>query len=354
MTSTSSTGALFFQSGNLGTTTLNTAGSGNVAFVSAPTLIGTTATYGANTTDLMILPNGFAATSSTGAPATLATYDAANASIRGLADTNYAAGFGSAGDNVSLASATSLSGETTANALRITSGGSVDLNGNNLTVTSGALLNTGGGDITGTGTLNFGASGASTAYVTTNGAMTLSSAIAATNFSKNGAGNLTLSNNTVTLSAASGNGVVAVNAGTLTVSGATFVNAQSFQVSRGATLAADLTLGNNQTLTGSGTLSGNLTASGGTIAPSALGGPGPDRASPGTLSVTGNLFLNGGSSFKWYVSSAVTDANGKSPYTASLLSVGGTLDLSGASAANKINLQLVSLGLSNAAGRSTI
>ncbi len=294
------------------------------------------------------------------------TYDAANSSLRGLENTNYASTFGTATDNVSLNAAVVLVAPATANAVRITSGGSIDLGSNNLTVTSGALLNAGGGNITGAGTVNFGAGGSATAFITTNGAMTVSTAVSATNLSKNGAGNLTLGG-VITLAAGAGNGTVAVNAGTLTVgAGTTFTNANTFQISRGAALdvtANSLVLTSGQTVTGAGTVTGSVTVnSGGRITPSALGGPDANRASPGTLTVNGNVILNGGANYVWFVNSSLTNGNNslaatagtlgdfKSPYTASLLSASGNIDLTAASVANKITIEIVSLALSNTSG----
>jgi hypothetical protein len=349
------TGTVFFQSGNLGTAALNTAGAGNVNFGTAPTLVGG------------IIPYAFAADTATGPPTTFVTYDGTNASVRAL--TTYAAAFGTPTDTVGLGAATTVSAATTANAVRLTAGGSLAVSAG-LTLTSGAFLNTGGGDVTGTGTVDF--TPAPAAYLTTTGPMTFSAPLSAVNFAKSGAGTLTLGG-PVTLSAVAGNGVVAVNAGTLVVgAGASFTNANTFQVSRGATLdvtAAPLALGTGRTLTGGGpgsgaaTVAGNVTLNaGGTVTPSALGGPDANRASPGTLTVTGNLALNGGATYTWYLSSGVTDgdntvpattgtlANFRSVYTAGELVVGGTLDLSGASSANKVNLKLTSLALSNTAG----
>jgi fibronectin-binding autotransporter adhesin len=343
LANTSSTGSVTFLSNSLGESVLNTVGSGNVNFASAPTaqLVGTSTTYAAASTNLAILPYGTGGTVAAGAGTTFVTYDGTTGSVRGLADTNYASTFGTATDNVSLNANANGAGQT-ANALRITSGGSVT-NAGTLTLTSGALLNNGGGDITGAGTLSFGAGGASTAYVTTNGAFNVSNTISAAHLSKNGAGNLTLTG-PVNLGTS---GTVAVNAGTLTLgSGATVTNAAAYQVSRGATLdvsANGLAVGTGQTLRGNGTVSGNVTVnSGGLLAPSALAGTGANLASPGTLAVNGNLILNGGGQFDWSVSSVLGG-----PYTQSQVNVSGTVDLTGLSAANKFIVRPTSLQLSN-------
>jgi hypothetical protein len=367
LTQGTSTGTVFFQSGNLGTAPLNTAGSGNVNFGTAPALVGG------------ILPYGFAADTATGSPTTFVTYDGTNLSIRGVS--TYAPAFGTDADNVSLSTAPDLAADQTANSLRLTAGGSVDTKGHTLTITSGALLSNGGGDLS-NGTLAFGGTTPATrttAYVTTNNALNISSNIEAANLSKNGAGNLTLTGAT-TLTGSAGN-VVAVNAGTLTLgpgSSVTTSNAPSatnpltYQVSRGATLdvtANGLAVGNFTTLTGGyattaagipSTVAGNVSVGGGgTIAPSSLGG-GTGLASPGTLAVDGNLSLGGGSTYAWYVSSAITNGDNTaaptagtvshflSPYTSSLVTATGTLDLSGASSDSKIVLKISPLALSNA------
>jgi hypothetical protein len=355
LTQAAATGTLFFQSGNLGTVALATPGAGNVNFGTTPTLVNG------------IIPYAFAADTATSPPTNFVTYDTGTGSVRAFAA--YAAAFGTATDTVSLGSATTVSTATTANAVRLTAGGSLAVTAG-LAVTSGAFLNAGGGDVTGTGTVDFGSAPA--AYLTTSGPMTFSAPLTAANFVKSGAGALTLGG-PVTLSAAAGNGVVAVNAGTLAVgAGAAFTNANTFQVARGANLdvtAAPLALGTGRILTGGGpgsgaaTVTGNVALnSGGTVTPSALGGPDANRASPATLTVTGNLTLAGGSLYTWYANSALTAgdntvpatagtlANYRSPYTASELVVGGTLDLSGATAGSKITVKLTSLGLSNSAG----
>jgi fibronectin-binding autotransporter adhesin len=383
----SATGTVTFLSNNLGASDFNTAGAGNITFVSAPTgqFVGTTTAYGANTKDLAILPYATGGTVSGGLPATFVAYDTNTVSVRGLGDANYDASFVAATSNVSLSGTTIVGTTTTANAVRMTDTGTV-VNNSTLTITSGALLFTGstGNGISGSGQTAFGAGGSRTAFITaTAGTSTISGPILAANLSKNGAGGLTLGG-TTTLTGTAGN-TVAVNAGTLTLGAGSSVatanalsatNTLTYQVSRGAALdvsANGLTVGNFTTLTGGagtaatgvtnqGRVVGNVTVnSGGTVAPSALGGPRADLLSPGTLNVSGTLALNGGSNYVWAVNSAVTNGdntvaptsgtlnNFRSPYTASLLSV-GTLDLSGASSANRINLRLTSLGLSNDAG----
>jgi hypothetical protein len=305
----------------------------------------TSGTYAAAAANLGVIPF---ATTGAAAPATFVTFDAANQSVRGLADGNYAPALGTADANVSLGAAATLGGNQTANAVRLTAGGSVALGGNALTISSGALLSAGGGDVTGTGPLTFGAGGGATAYLTTTGGMTVAAPVSAASLSKSGAGTLTLTG-PVTLGTAAGAGVVGVNAGTLAVgAGGSVANARVYQVSRGATLdvtAGGLTLGTGQTLRGSGAVTGAVTVgNGGTVAPSALGGGAADLASPGTLSVAGMTWQPGGR-YEWAVSSVHGGA-----YTHSRIAGSGGLDLTGLSAANRFTLALRPLALSNADG----
>lgn len=386
---TSSTGTVTFLSNSLGLTTLDTTASGNVNVAASLTsqLVGTNTTYSASAKDIAILTYGTGGTTTGGVPTTFVTFDGgANNSIRGLGTDNYDVNFDTATSNVSLSTTALVGSNATTNAVRLTAGGAVNLTGaNTLTVTAGALLNNGGGDVTGSGTLVFGASGARTAYITTNNAMGISTAISAANLSKNGAGNLTLTGAT-TLTGTAGN-TVAVNAGTLTLGAGSSVattnalsstNTLTYQVSRGAALDATangLTVGNFTTLSGGGTAGtggvaanqarviGNVAvASGGTITPSALGGSSASLLSPGTLTVVGDVALNGGSTYVWATNSSITNGdngaaptagtlnNYKSEYTASLLSVSGDLNLNGADAGNRVTLKLTSLTLANELG----
>jgi hypothetical protein len=367
---TSATGTVLFRSGNLGTATLNTVGSGNVNFATNPNslFVGTTAGYATGTTNLRIMPFGTAATSATGDPATFVAFDTTNASLRGLAAGDYAGTLGAADLNVSLGAVAAANGNAV-NALRLTAGGGVTTSGTGLTITSGALLNDGGGDITGTGPLNFGAGGASTAYVTTNGAMTISAPIAASNFAKGGSGNLSIG--AINLSAAAGPRVIAANAGTLTLTGAvnpgalSSTNTLTYQVARGATLSAPtLIINPNQILQGGGTQTtganaatvvGNVAvADGGTIRASSLGGPSGSLASPGVLTIDGNVVFISGGTYEWYANSVQgpnTEGGTTTHYTQSLLNATGLLDLNSLSSANRFTVKVTTLTTSNAAGQ---
>lgn len=371
---TSPTAAVHFRAANLGeaiSTSTSAAANGfqfDTAANATALLVGgdTSGTYSAGATNLGIVR--FATTGAAAAD-TFVTYDAANQSLRRLADTNYAAALGTATDNVSLNAAATVLAATTANALRLTAGGSV-LTTAPLTLTSGALLNVGGGNVTGTSPLLFGPGGQSTAYVSATGAVTVSAPIVAANLSKNGAGNLTVG--TVDLANATAPRTVAVNAGTLTLAGPVLpgalspTNTLTYQVSRGATLtaASGLTLGANQVLQGGGTQTtgasstatvvGNVTVgNGATIRPSSLGGSGPALASPGVLGVTGNVALQPGGTFEWYLNSlqgSNTVGGTTTHYTQSLLNASGSLDLSALSTSNRFNVKVTTLTLSNAPG----
>jgi hypothetical protein len=345
------TATIGFRSSNLGNSSLNTLGSGNVNFNTAPTsqLIGA----GTTATNLGILPYGFANDDVTGASTSFVTYDSTTGSIRNLGNGEYANAFSPNGDNVSLAAPTDTlaASATTVNSLRLTAGGSVSTTNGPMTITSGAFLNNGGGDVTGSGAVNFGANGAATAYLTTNGNATFSAPINASNISKNGAGNLTLGG-TVNLGA--GGGTVAVNNGTLTLGGSTINNATAYQVSKGATLdvGANLTVGNSVTLRGAGTVQGAITVnSGGTIEASALGGSFVNTLNPGLYLLsspgvlkTANQTWNAGGNYNWYFNSI---QGGE--YTQSFIDSTGSLDLNGLSAANRFNINLIALDLKNSA-----
>ena len=376
-TTPGSTATIFFVAKGLGANaTTSGVDSGNVNFGTAPSitaLVGTTTGYLPTGTDLRILPYGFAAIAITGSPGdytgvpeTFVAYDNNNGgSLRGLATGNYNVTLVAA-NNVSLGAAETMTSNIVVNSLRLTSGGSVNISGNDLTFTSGAILNNGGGNITNTGlpaNLIFPINTATTnptAFITTNGAMTIDPTIVASNLSKNGAGNLTI-NAQLNMSGTAAPHTIAVNAGTLTfsqavpvtagtISSLTSTNTLTYQVLRGATLvvASGLTIGTNMVLQGGGTaatpatVAGTLTvASGGVIRASALGGSSASLASPGTLTVAGDMIWETGGTYQWYVNSAITNgdntvaatvgtlANYRSPYTSSLLTISGTLNLTG-------------------------
>lgn len=371
LSQSSSTGTLFLRSDNLGTSALNTVGSGNVNFAANPDglMVGTTAGYTAGSTNLRILPFGYAASSSSGAPSTFVAYDTTNASLRGLADGDYAGGFGAADLNVSLNSV-GAANATVVNALRLTAGGSVITSGTGLTITSGALLNNGGGDVTGTGPVNFGPGGASTAYLTTNGTASITAPIFAANLAKGGAGNLTVG--AIDLSGATGPRAIAANSGVLSLTGVVTpgtlspTNTLTYQVARGATLdasATGLTIGTNQILAGGGTqttgaantatVAGALIiGDGGTIQANTLGGA--NGTSPGALNLDGNVTFQTGGTYEWFINSILgADVSGGTTtyYTQSLLNATGALDLTSLNSANRFNIRVTTLDLANNPGQ---
>jgi hypothetical protein len=103
-------------------------------------------------------------------------------------------------------------------------------------------------------------------------------------------------------------------------------------------------------LTGQGTVVGNVTVgangaangASGTITPSALAGAAANLASPGVLNVTGNLTLQQGGNYNWYLSSV---QGGQ--YTQSQIAVTGDLDLTNLSSTNQFTVRPTSLLLNN-------
>jgi len=101
------------------------------------------------------------------------------------------------------------------------------------------------------------------------------------------------------------------------------------RVSINATITNDVTIGAGATLGGTGTIGGFHTT-----APGSVVSPGN---SPGTLTVTGNASIVGGTIFSWQVQDATN------PLKYDEFNVSGTLDLTGASSANPIFFKVVSL-----------
>ncbi|MBC8107742.1 MAG: autotransporter-associated beta strand repeat-containing protein [Anaerolineae bacterium] len=135
-------GAAFFRANSMGATP--GANVGNVYFTAAPTL---SASGGgaAGSTQLSIIPWAYGAdnsgSASTNAGASLVTY-AANG-VRALATAEYLTDFSAstANDNVRVASAVNVAGASNANAVLLTTGGSITGSGV-LTLGSGVFLNT--------------------------------------------------------------------------------------------------------------------------------------------------------------------------------------------------------------------
>lgn len=156
---------------------------------------------------------------------------------------------------------------------------------------------------------------------------------------KVGSGTLTLSGQ------ATHSGSTIVSGGTLVLTGsATLSVTTNIFVSAGATLnasglAGGLTLGYNQVISGGGAVLGSITAgSGAAVSP---GGPG----AAGTLTLTGNLTLNG-ADLNYDLGTATTPGAGVND----LLVVTGTLTVSGATALNLSYLQ----GVPASAGKYTL
>ncbi|MFZ9991695.1 MAG: autotransporter-associated beta strand repeat-containing protein [Opitutales bacterium] len=147
---------------------------------------------------------------------------------------------------------------------------------------------------------------------------------------------LDLGANTVTFAAAptmgAGASLEKEGSGTLKISSAVSAPTLNVAVTSG-TLAVngtlgDVTLSSGAVLGGSGTVGAATAVAGSTV------GPGN---SPGTLSAT-SLAMFGGSNFEWQVQDATDHVAGYDK-----LSISGNLDLTGASANNKINFKISSL-----------
>jgi hypothetical protein len=339
-------GTVFFRGPNLGQAP--GAGVTNVLFTAALPLVG----GGGSGPQTSILPWGLGSSTAGASPDTFVTVGANG--VRPLNPGTEYATYATAGatNNVREAGGFTVAAADTRNSL-VTTGGAaqtVTLNAN-LTLTSGALLNTGAGtQITGTGTLLFGAAGAATGYVTTEGGLTLAAPASAAGLVKSGAGAFT-----VQRPVAVSGGVVAVAAGTLaiqnngttTTGGFTSPAGVTYRVTPGAALdvtgvtaGGGFTVGPNTLLVGGGTVNGTVAVSGtGTVEPTALPGP-------GVLSVGAMTWLPGGS-YRWQISSAQGADDG---ITQSKLVGTGALDLTGLSAANRFNIRIVPLAPNNAPG----
>ncbi|QVL33568.1 hypothetical protein KIH39_06555 [Telmatocola sphagniphila] len=340
-------GTVFFKGNSLGSSPVSVAGTSNITFSTSPTLVGGGGSSGQ--TNISILPSGFGSSTGSGTtPDSLVTIGANG--VRPLTSAEYLTSFSSGStltDNVSLSgSVPTLNAATTINALLLPTSVTLNVTSVPLTITSGVLLNTSSSSsISSSGTLLFGASGTSTAYITVTNTLNIGLPITASNLSKSGAGNLIL-NNSVSLGS---NPYVAVNAGTLTLGGSASFSSSgtlTYQVSAPATLdatAVGLNLTSNQILQGNGSVLGTVTVgNGGIIAPSALGGPSSSLASPGTLS-TGTLTLLGGGSYVWYVGSETGGLYTSNKITGTTLNINST-------SANPFIIKLTTLAASNSLG----
>jgi hypothetical protein len=351
----SPTATVFFAATNLGNDDVTTGSAvGSVTFAASPVLVGGTL----GTTAAAIVPFGLGAIDAAAtAPTGFVTYTGTGTGtggtsrIRILADAEYASTISGSttGDNVKLsASETIVTAGTVRNSLLVTAPIVQNFAGS-FTLTSGALMATATG-ITqlGGGPIEFGTAGAGTAYITVAdpaGTLTVATTGTAANFSKDGAGTISLQN-AITLGASP---TVGVNAGTLQMLGGTFTPASgtlTYQVSKGATLAvvgADLAVAANRVLTGAGTVTApNLVVSGGgLVRPSSLATLG--QTGPAVLTVPNTNFGPGGT-YEWYVSSV---QGGQ--YTQSEILSTGSLNIT-STTMNKFNIKVTPLSLANVPG----
>ena len=235
---------------------------------------------------------------------------------------------------LTLSGANTYAGTTTVSAGTLaTTGSGVLSSTSGVTVASGATLQLGGAETINT-LSNSGTIALAGGTLTTggdNGSSTLGGSLAGTGtLVKAGTGTLTLAtaNNGFT-------GVVNVSAGTLSATGANALGTSSVTVGNGGVFAANASLGNVVTvnsggmLKGSGSLGATAVNAGGILAPG---------NSPG-LQTFSSLSLAGGSSVQWQVCNA-TGVRG-TDYDS--LAVTGQLSLAGASSANKVVVNVVSL-----------
>ena len=219
-------------------------------------------------------------------------------------------------------------------ALTYNSAGKLILSANNThsggtTISAGTLQMGDGGT---TGTLGSG-------NVTNNAALVFSrsDAVSVANAISGSGGVTKLGTNSLTFTAANSyNGNTTVSGGTLIVASGASISSSATTVSTGAHLKVNGTAGAvnvNGTLSGSGSVGALRLNSGGTLA---VGN------SPGLLTATSATW-NAGSTFQF----EVIDATGVAGTAWDLLSVSGALDLTTISAANNMNLTVLSTGLQN-------
>lgn len=131
-----------------------------------------------------------------------------------------------------------------------------------------------------------------------------------------------------------GSGTLTIAGTGSTFSGNTALTTGAIHVASGSTLGSGTVMvASGTSLSGFGTVGGLTLASGGAVM------AGSDTAI-GTLTVTGNGIWNGGGIYNWKIS----DASGSEGVGHDSISIGGALDLSGATSLNKFQINLWSLG----------
>ncbi len=305
--------------------TLATTGASSVVLPNAVTLTGDVALGDAATTGSV----GLAGTVDLGGARTLTV--ATDSSITGVVSNGALTKDGAA--TLTLSAANTYTGRTTVNAgVLATTGFGVLASTSGVSVASGATLRIFGaetildlnnsGTIEVVGSLTTGGDGAS---------RTLGGALAgAGTLNKNGGGTLTLASSNSAFA-----GAVNVDDGVLSATAAQALGTAIVTVGDGATFAANANLGNVVTVNGGGLLKGSGTLGATTLRAGATLAPGN---SPG-LQTYSSLALNGGSSVQWQV----CDALGARGVDYDSLAVTGTLSLAGASSANKISVNVMSL-----------
>jgi autotransporter-associated beta strand protein/T5SS/PEP-CTERM-associated repeat protein len=120
--------------------------------------------------------------------------------------------------------------------------------------------------------------------------------------------------------------------GVHTYAGPTRVSAGTLRLEPNSSITSAVTVDSGASLAGSGTVEGSVViGTGATLSPG---------ASPGTLTVSGNVTLGSGGNYNWQVYDAAGTAGSTTGWD--LLSVGGVLDVA-ATSADRVNLNLWSL-----------
>jgi len=338
--SASNTGAIVFRGPNLGATP--GAGTANVFFTVAPTLVG--GGGAPNTTTQSILPYALGDNSPTGNGTSFVTYGANG--IRPLADSEYANdSFATATANVNVDAPDTLATTATVNALRLQDGGSIGGTGT-LTVTSGAVLGLPGTSSISTAQLGF---GANPIIFQVEGTTTVSSTITGTNstagFAKFGNGRLILSGpnsysgqtridagvlniqNGSALGSTSASTTVATGA-ILEIQGGINVGAEALTVNGFGGMASVVSTGALRSLSGANTWAGTVTLNSGSI--------GVDS---GSLTLT-NLSVTGVQPGLTKVGSGTLDVVNAIPSAASTIAVAGGWLISNAASGDPFGMSV--------------
>jgi fibronectin-binding autotransporter adhesin len=238
--------------------------------------------------------------------------------------------------------------------------GATTVSSANTTVTAAAILARGTSTLDGTGITS-----ANRGYFTATpgGALTITAPVVLTGTTATTSGLSTSGNvNLAAVTMSGTNPTLQVNSGNTTLTGAVTGATTNpiFVVTRGSTLTVPTGLTINTgggTLRGNGTVVGNVTvAAGGLIGGTSNAGDNTAGQAPGTLTINGDLILQAGANFRFYINSVYGDTGGSTTngqYTQAKI-LATTLDLTQANSTTKITVQPWSLDLKNSAGNAPI